>query len=95
MLAGRLAVVQACRRGIPAARTDGLGAGVVGSVSTAAGGRRRRSPCFAVAVVAGKLDYDGGRFRESVHAMFAVLCAVVVAALRAPACRLAARRHDR
>ena len=44
---------------------------------------------FVVAAIAGKLDYDGGRLRESVHAMFAVLCAVVVAALVR---RLAVRR---
>jgi adenosylcobinamide-GDP ribazoletransferase len=87
-LAGRLAVVQACRQGIPAARTDGLGVTVIGSVS-----RRRAwvttAAVFIVAGIAGKLDYDGGRFRESAHAMFAVLCAVVIAALLR---RIAVRR---
>ncbi len=87
-LAGRLAIVLACREGLVAARDDGLGALVVGSVS-----RARAAAVtvivFAVAAVAGKLDYDGGRFRESVHAMFAVLCALVGAELVR---RLAARR---
>ena len=79
-LAGRLAVVLACRRGIPAARSDGLGAGVVGSVSTLQASVTTIA-VFAVTLVAGKLDYDGGRFHESIHAMFAVLCGVVAAAL--------------
>jgi adenosylcobinamide-GDP ribazoletransferase len=79
-LAGRLAIVQACRRGIPAARTDGLGSRVIGSVSGVQAALTTVA-VFAVAAIAGKLDYDGGRFRESAHAMFAVLCAVVVAAV--------------
>ncbi len=88
VLAGRLAVVHACRRGIPAARPDGLGASVIGSVS-ALQASVVTTAVFAVAAVAGKLDYDGGRLRESVHAAFAVLCAVVIAALVR---RLAVRR---
>jgi adenosylcobinamide-GDP ribazoletransferase len=80
VLAGRLAVVHACRRGIPAARTDGLGAGVVGSVS-AAQAYLMTVAVLVVAAVAGKLDYDGGRFHESVHAAFAVVCAGIAAAL--------------
>jgi adenosylcobinamide-GDP ribazoletransferase len=87
-LAGRLAVVQACRNGIPAARTDGLGVNVIGSVS-AVRAAVVTVLVFAAAVVAGKLDYDGGRLRESVHAVFAVFCAVIVAALVR---RLAVRR---
>ncbi len=79
-LAGRLAIVQACRRGIPAARADGLGSRVVGSVSGLRAALTTLA-VFAVAASAGKLDYDGGRFRESAHAMFAVLCAIVVAAV--------------
>lgn len=80
LLAGALAIVHGCRTGIPAARIDGLGAGVIGSVS------RRRAildtlAVLAVAIVAGKLDYDGGRFRESAHALVAVLAAVAVAEL--------------
>ncbi len=87
-LAGRLAIVHACRSGIPAARPDGLGASVIGSVSRVRAAATTVA-VFAFAGVAGKLDYDGGRFRESAHAMFAVLCAIVVAAaLR----RLAVRR---
>ena len=77
-LAGRLAIVLACRKGIPAARADGLGVRVIGSVT-----RWRAAATalavFAVAAIAGKLDYDGGRFKESAHAMFAVLCALVAA----------------
>jgi adenosylcobinamide-GDP ribazoletransferase len=87
-LAGRLAVVQACRRGIPAARAEGLGASVIGSVSRARAAVVTVA-VFAVAAIAGKLDYDGGRLRESAHAMFAVLCAVVFASLVR---RLAVRR---
>ncbi len=87
-LAGRLAVVHACRTGIPPARTDGLGVSVIGSVS-AARSAIVTALVFVIAAVAGKLDVDGGRLRESVHAMFAVLCAVVVAALVR---RLAVRR---
>jgi adenosylcobinamide-GDP ribazoletransferase len=79
-LAGRLAVVHACRKGIPAARTDGLGVNVIGSVSRLQAALVTVA-VFAVAAAAGKLDVDGGRLRESVHAMFAVLCAVIVAAL--------------
>jgi adenosylcobinamide-GDP ribazoletransferase len=79
-LAGRLAIVHACRSGIPAARTDGLGLRVIGSV-TARRAALTTLAVFVVAGVAGKLDYDGGRLRESAHAMFAVLCAVVVAAI--------------
>jgi adenosylcobinamide-GDP ribazoletransferase len=87
-LAGRLAIVVACRQGIRPARTDGLGVQVIGSVShvrmwiTVA--------CVFIATgIAGKLDYDGGRFRESAHAMFAVFCAVAVAEIVR---RVAARR---
>jgi adenosylcobinamide-GDP ribazoletransferase len=87
-LAGRLAVVHACRDGIPAARTDGLGVNVIGSVS-AVRAAVVTVLVFAAAAVAGKLDYDGGRLREGVHAMFAVLCAVILAALVR---RLAVRR---
>jgi adenosylcobinamide-GDP ribazoletransferase len=81
-------VVHACRTGIPAARTDGLGVSVIGSVS-AARSAVVTALVLVIAAVAGKLDYDGGRFRESAHAVFAVLCAVVVAALVR---RLAVRR---
>ncbi|HEX4018374.1 MAG TPA: adenosylcobinamide-GDP ribazoletransferase [Frankiaceae bacterium] len=88
VLAGRLAVVHACRTGIPAARTDGLGISVIGSVS-AARSAIVTALVFVVAAVAGKLDIDGGRLRESVHATFAVFCAVIVAALLR---RLAVRR---
>ncbi len=79
-LAGRLAIVHACREGVPAARPGGLGAGVIGTV-TRWQSWLATAAVFAVAAVAGKLDYDGGRLRESAHATFAVLTAVVVAAL--------------
>jgi adenosylcobinamide-GDP ribazoletransferase len=78
ILAGRLAVVLACRPGIPAASSEGLGARVIGSVS------RRRATAVTlavllVAIAAGKLEYDGGRFRESAHAVVSILAAIVVA----------------
>ncbi len=79
-LAGRLAIVLACRRGIPGAGADGMGSRVVGSVSGLRAALTTLA-VFAVAAIAGKLDYDGGRFRESAHAMFAVLCAVIVASV--------------
>jgi adenosylcobinamide-GDP ribazoletransferase len=74
-LAGRLAIVHGCVAGIPPARADGLGVRVIGTVS------RLRAVVvtllvLGVAGIAGKLDYDGGRFRESVHAVAAVLIAV-------------------
>ena len=88
LLAGRLAMVLACRRGMTPARTDGLGVGVIGTVS-----RLRAAVTtvcvFAAVGIAGKLDYDGGRFKESAHAMFALLCGLVAAELLR---RLAARR---
>ena len=77
-LAGRLAIVLACRRGIPAASTEGMGSKVVGSVSNLRAAVTTVA-VLAVAAIAGKLDYDGGRFRESAHAMFAVLCGVIAA----------------
>jgi adenosylcobinamide-GDP ribazoletransferase len=87
-LAGRLAIVVACRQGSKPARADGLGVQVIGSVS-----RIRMwitvACVFVAAGIAGKLDYDGGRFRESAHAIFAMLCAVAIAEILR---RVAARR---
>jgi adenosylcobinamide-GDP ribazoletransferase len=78
LMAGRLAVVFACRPGIPAASTEGLGAGVIGSVS-----RLRvtlvSAAVLALAIAGGKLEVDGGRFRESAHAVVAILAALVIA----------------
>jgi adenosylcobinamide-GDP ribazoletransferase len=80
LLASRLVIVLSCRTGVPAASKDGMGASVAGSVS------RLRAwivtlLVLAAAAIAGKLDYHGGRIRESAHAVFAVLCAVVVTEL--------------
>ncbi|MCW2549223.1 MAG: cobalamin 5-phosphate synthase [Mycobacterium sp.] len=78
ILAGRLAVVLACRPGIPAASSEGLGARVIGSVS-------RLRACavtlavLLIAIAGGKLEYDGGRFRESAHAVVSIVAAIVVA----------------
>jgi adenosylcobinamide-GDP ribazoletransferase len=78
LMAGRLAVVLACRPGIPAASKDGLGASVLGTVS-----RLRAAlvtaAVFALAIAAGKLEIDGGRFRESAHAVVAILAALAIA----------------
>ena len=78
IMAGRLVVVLACRPGIPAASSAGLGASVIGSVS-----RFRAAvvtaAVLALAIAGGKLEVDGGRFRESAHAVVAILSAVVVA----------------
>jgi adenosylcobinamide-GDP ribazoletransferase len=88
VLAGRLAVVLACRPGIPAVSSEGLGAGVIGSVS-----RLRASivtsMVLVIAIGGGKFEYDGGRFRESAHAVVAILAAIVVAEI---ARRLLVRR---
>jgi adenosylcobinamide-GDP ribazoletransferase len=74
---GRLAMVVACRRGIPAARTEGLGALVAGSI------KRRwvavvAALTAAAGVLGGKFDIDGGRTRLALHALLALLAALVV-----------------
>lgn len=77
---GRAAATLACTAGVPAAREGGLGATVAGSVP-----RRRAAlvvlAVLALAVVAGRLDFDGGAFTESARAVVAVLVGLVVGAL--------------
>jgi adenosylcobinamide-GDP ribazoletransferase len=74
---GRLSMVVACRRGIPAARPDGLGALVAGTV-------RPRLVALVVILTAaagalgGKFDIDGGRTRLALHALLALIAALVV-----------------
>jgi adenosylcobinamide-GDP ribazoletransferase len=75
---GRLAMALACRRGIRAARPDGLGALVAGTA---------RWSALAVVValtaaagaLAGKFDIDGGRTRLAMHAVLALTVALLVA----------------
>jgi adenosylcobinamide-GDP ribazoletransferase len=70
-------MLAACRRGIPAARPDGLGQAFAGTVS-------RRVLAVAVAVtlaaaaVEGKFDIDGGRTRLAMHAVLAAIIALVI-----------------
>lgn len=74
---GRLAMVVACRRGINPARPEGLGALVAGTV---------RRPVVALVVgltaaagaLGGKFDIDGGRTRLALHALLALIAALVV-----------------
>ncbi len=79
-MAGRLAATLACTPGTPAARPDGLGALVAGSVRT-----RHAAAAFAgvvaVAACAGLFDIDGGDAGRAVRAVCAVLAAVGVAHL--------------
>jgi adenosylcobinamide-GDP ribazoletransferase len=77
VVAGRLSMVLACRRGIRPARPEGLGALVAGTVGpvavtvtvlvTAAG-----------AALAGRFDIDGGQPKLAMHAVLALLAALVV-----------------
>jgi adenosylcobinamide-GDP ribazoletransferase len=78
ILAGRLVMVLACRPGIPAASSEGLGARVIGSVSRVQAASVTLV-VLLIAIAGGKLEVDGGRFRESAHAVVALLAALVVA----------------
>jgi adenosylcobinamide-GDP ribazoletransferase len=74
---GRLAMVVACRRGIRPAREAGFGALVAGTI-------RRRAVALVVVLTAaagalgGKFDIDGGRSRLALHAVLALIAALVV-----------------
>ena len=79
VLTGRLAVTLACAARIGPARPEALGALVVRTVPRA----RALSALLlgiAVAILAGRLDYHGGRFGESGHAVLALLLGLLVAA---------------
>jgi adenosylcobinamide-GDP ribazoletransferase len=78
--AGRLAAALACTPGTPAARPEGLGELVAGSV------RPRHAALSLVGVLvvvaaAGRFDIDGGDFGRALRAVVAVLVAVGVAHL--------------
>lgn len=70
--AGRLALVWACRRGVPAARPDGLGAAVAGSVAPGAA----MAVTVVTALAAGALDWWPG----AAAVALACLAGVVVVA---------------
>lgn len=77
MTSGRVAMMLACREGVQPARESGLGALVIGKV--------RLLPAVAVTVlvaaaaaVEGKFDIDGGQDRLAVHAVLALLAALLV-----------------
>jgi adenosylcobinamide-GDP ribazoletransferase len=77
VVTGRIAVVLACTRTAPA-RPEGLGALVAGSVP------RGRAAVVVVAglvfaVLAGRYDFDGGRFAESGRAVLALLVGLLAA----------------
>ena len=80
ILAGRLVMVLACRPGIPAASSEGLGAQVIGSVSRLQAAWVTLA-VLVIAIAGGKLEVDGGRFPESAHAVVALLAAIVVAGI--------------
>jgi adenosylcobinamide-GDP ribazoletransferase len=80
VVTGRLAVVHACRVGVPAARPDGLGALVAGSVRpwvawawTAA--------VVVEAVVYGRFDQDAGTLRGGLRAVLALALGLAVTTL--------------
>jgi adenosylcobinamide-GDP ribazoletransferase len=79
VVAGRLTVVWACRRGVPAARSDGLGALVAGTVPFPAV-VVLTALVLAGAATAGWLDESGG-WRGVAFAAGAVLAALAVAGL--------------
>ncbi|MEZ5115473.1 MAG: adenosylcobinamide-GDP ribazoletransferase [Candidatus Nanopelagicales bacterium] len=77
--AGRLGLAWACRRGVPAARPDGLGAGVAGTVPVAAAAAAT-ALLAAVAFAVASLDDDAST-RLLVLAPLAVLAGSVAAVL--------------
>lgn len=77
VLTGRLAVLWSCLRGVPAARSSGLGALVAGTV------RRPLAVLWTLAVAAeafayGRLDRDGGTLRGGLRAVIALFLALGV-----------------
>lgn len=88
VVTGRTAAMLACVEGLRGARSSGLGATVAGTVPRARAAIALVS-VLAVAVVAGRIDYDGGRLLESVRAVAAVLVGLGAALLLR---RRAARR---
>ena len=87
VLAGRLLIPLACAARTPAARPEGLGALVVGTVP-----RWRAAVVLvlgaAVALFAGRYDYHGGGPAESLHALVALAVGLVAGdALRRAAVR--------
>ena len=77
VMVGRLSMVVACRQGVRPARSEGLGALVAGTI-------RRPVVALVVALTAatgalgGKFDIDGGRTRLALHAVLALIAALVV-----------------
>lgn len=78
VVTGRLAATLACASRMPAARPEGLGALVAGSVPR---GRAAVAVlgCLAIAVLAGRFDYHGGGLGESAHAAVALLVGLLAA----------------
>jgi adenosylcobinamide-GDP ribazoletransferase len=77
VLAGRLAIVWSCTPGVPAAKTDGMGALVAGTVS------RRSAALWTVVILAGaatygRYDTEVGSVRDAVRGVIAVLLALAV-----------------
>jgi adenosylcobinamide-GDP ribazoletransferase len=70
-MTGRLAATLACTPGVPAARPDGLGALVAGSVRPARAGLSFLG-VVTVAALAGRFDVDGGDASRAVRAVVAV-----------------------
>lgn len=80
VVTGRAAAMLACTDGLPGERTSGPGATTAGTVPRI----RAAAVVLAVvvgAVIAGKVDYDGGRLLESIRAVAAVLVGLGAAML--------------
>ncbi len=77
VLAGRLAAVLACTPATPAARQDGLGALVAGTVRPAVG-LALTAAVVVEAAVYGRLDNDAGSLAGSLRALLALAAALVV-----------------
>jgi adenosylcobinamide-GDP ribazoletransferase len=80
VIVGRVAIVWACARGIPAARPDGMGALVAGTVSHRAAVAWTLA-LFAFAAGYGFADPDAGSAAGAVQAAVAVAVALAVAAI--------------
>lgn len=77
VLAGRLAAVLACTPATPAARRDGLGATVAGTVRPAVGLALTAAVAVEAAVY-GRLDSDSGSLTASLRALLALAAALAV-----------------
>jgi adenosylcobinamide-GDP ribazoletransferase len=78
VVTGRLAMVWSCTPGVPAARAEGMGALVAGSVPRFAAASWTVAVCAGSAAY-GRLDNDAGSWGAAVRALVAVVVALSVA----------------